>query len=67
MWRAVTNSVGAEKRDALWAQPDLIPTSDEIDFPTMLIERLTGEAATPDDIDQAIEDLLNDEGDRPHE
>jgi putative hydrolase len=67
MWRAVTDAVGAEKRDALWAQPDLIPTSDDIDFPSLLIDRLTDEAHTPDDIDQAIEDLLNHEGDRPHE
>jgi putative hydrolase len=67
MWREVTDAVGAEKRDALWSQPDLIPTSDEIDFPALLIERLTGEAAAPDEVDQAIEDLLNDEGDRPHE
>jgi putative hydrolase len=67
MWRDVTDAVGAEKRDALWSQPDLIPTSDEIDFPAILIERLTGEASAPDDVDQAIEDLLNNEGDRPHE
>jgi putative hydrolase len=67
MWRAVTDAVGPERRDALWAQPDLIPTSDDIDFPALLIERMTGDASTPDDIDQAIEDLLNDEGDRPHE
>jgi putative hydrolase len=67
MWRAVTEAVGAEQRDALWSQPDLIPTSDEIDFPSLLIDRLTGEAAPPDDIDQAIEDLLRDEGDRPRE
>jgi putative hydrolase len=67
MWRAVTDAVGAEKRDSLWSQPDLIPTSDDIDFPSLLIERLSGEDAAPDDIDQAIEDLLNDEGDRPKE
>ncbi|MEJ1230844.1 MAG: zinc-dependent metalloprotease [Galbitalea sp.] len=67
MWRAVTDAVGAEKRDALWSQPDLIPTSDDIDFPDALIARLTDEAPAPDDIDQAIEDLLNDEGDRPRE
>ena len=54
MWRAVTDAVGAEKRDALWAQPDLIPTSDDIDFPTLLIQRITGDDAVPDDIDQAI-------------
>jgi len=68
LWRAVTDAVGAERRDALWAQPDLIPTGDDIDNPAGLIARLTGEAPAPDDIDQAIEDLLNDDsGDRPHE
>ena len=68
MWRAVTDAVGAEKRDALWSQPDLMPGSDDIDFPEALIARITGEAAAPDDIDQAIEDLLNDDSsDRPHE
>ena len=67
MWRAVTDAVGAEKRDELWSQPDLIPTSDDIDFPDLLIARMTGEATAPDDIDQAIEALLNDEGDRPRE
>lgn len=68
MWRAVTDAVGAEKRDELWSQPDLIPTSDDIDFPGALIARLTGASAEPDKMDQALEDLLNDEtGDRPHE
>jgi putative hydrolase len=67
MWRVVTDAVGAEQRDALWSQPDLIPTSDEIDFPEALVARINGENTAPDDIDQAIEDLLNDEGDRPHE
>ena len=68
MWRAVTDAVGAERRDALWSQPDLIPSGDDIDNPAGLIARLTGEAPAPDDIDQAIEDLLNDDSDdRPHE
>jgi putative hydrolase len=67
MWRAVSDAVGPTKRDSLWDQPDLIPTGDDIDDPGSLIARLTGDAAAPDDIDQAIEDLLNDEGDRPQE
>ena len=67
MWRAVTDAVGAEKRDSLWAQPDLIPTSDDIDFPDALIARMTGGDPDADDFDQALEDLLNDEGDRPKE
>jgi putative hydrolase len=68
MWRAVTDAVGAEKRDALWAQPDLIPTGEDIDDSSALITRITSGSAEPDDIDQAIEDLLNDDSDdRPRE
>jgi len=67
MWRRVTDEVGAEKRDELWSQPDLIPTSADIDDPSALIARMTG-VTVQDDIDQAIEDLLNDTGtDRPQE
>ncbi|MDQ1555996.1 MAG: hypothetical protein QOI02_998 [Actinomycetota bacterium] len=68
MWKSVTDAVGPELRDSLWSQPDLIPTSDDIDNPAALIARLSGGAPEPDDIDQAIEDLLNDDTtDRPHE
>ncbi|MCU1534885.1 MAG: zinc-dependent metalloprotease [Glaciihabitans sp.] len=67
-WKSVTDAVGPELRDSLWSQPDLIPTSDDIDNPAALIARLSGGAPEPDDIDQAIEDLLNDDTtDRPHE
>lgn len=67
MWRAVTDAVGAQRRDELWGQADLIPTSTDIDDPAELIARLTG-SAVHDDMDKAIEDLLNDEtDDRPHE
>jgi putative hydrolase len=67
MWQEVTDAVGAQKRDDLWAQPDLIPTGDDIDNPAGLIARLTG-VAEQDDIDQAIEDLLNDDtSERPTE
>ena len=68
MWRKLTDAVGAEKRDALWSHPDLIPTSEDIDDPTALIARIIAGEPEPDDIDQAIEDLLNDDtGDRPRE
>jgi putative hydrolase len=67
MWRTVTDAVGAEKRDELWSQPDLIPSSADIDDPSALIARISG-VSVQDDIDQAIEDLLNDTtDDRPHE
>lgn len=68
MWDAVTDAVGAERRDELWSHPDVLPTAQDIDDPAALIERITGDAPPPDDVDQAIEDLLNDvTGDRPHE
>ncbi len=68
MWQQVTDAVGAEKRDGLWSHPDLIPTGDDIDDPAALIARITDTTAEPDDVDQAIEDLLNDDtSERPHE
>lgn len=67
MWQAVTDAVGAKERDALWSQPDLVPTSEDIADPAALIARMRGEASM-DDVDRAIEALLGDDtDDRPHE
>jgi putative hydrolase len=68
MWQAVSDAVGAEGRDALWAHPDVIPGDADIDDPAALVARLTSGVPEPDEIDKAIEDLLDDTtGDRPHE
>ncbi len=72
MWQAVTDAVGNEARDALWAHPDILPASENLDDPQALITRLTstanGAEPTLDEVDQALEDLLRDDGaDRPHE
>ena len=68
MWQKITDAVGAEARDALWQHPDVVPTSDDITDPTALLARLTGGTPEPDDVDQAIEDLLNDDSsERPTE
>ncbi|TFD86865.1 zinc-dependent metalloprotease [Cryobacterium serini] len=72
MWQAVTDAVGSEARDALWSHPDLLPTEKDIDDPQKLIARLTsaarGEPEVLDDVDQALADLLRDDGaERPHE
>ncbi|HWU47522.1 MAG TPA: zinc-dependent metalloprotease [Humibacter sp.] len=72
MWQAVTDAVGDEARDRLWSHPDLLPTSADIDDPAALIARLGAEVsgAQPqlDEVDQAIEDLLRDDGEqRPTE
>ncbi len=68
MWRAVEAAVGPEARDALWAHPDIVPGDADIDDPTLLIARLTGQTPTEDDVDRALQELLDDEsGERPHE
>ncbi|MBB5633871.1 putative hydrolase [Cryobacterium mesophilum] len=68
MWQQLTDAVGAERRDALWSHPDLIPSSEDIDDPAALIARITNPDQEPDDVDRAIEELLGDpDGDRPIE
>jgi putative hydrolase len=68
MWQQVTDATGDAGRDALWAHPDILPTHEDIDDPEALVARLTATEPVRDDIDQAIEDLLSDNGeDRPKE
>jgi len=68
MWQKVTDAVGAEARDDLWSHPDLVPTADDISDPSALVARLIAGTPAPDDVDQAIEDLLNDDtSERPRE
>lgn len=62
MWRAVTDAVGVEARDALWDYPDLMPTAEDIDDPAGLVGRLEararGEEPAPDEVDDALARLL---------
>jgi putative hydrolase len=62
MWRAVTDAVGIEVRDALWDYPDLMPTAEDIDDPAALVARLEararGEEPARDALDDALEALL---------
>ncbi|PZE25322.1 MULTISPECIES: zinc-dependent metalloprotease [unclassified Curtobacterium] len=68
MWQRVVDELGPEQRDALWSHPDLVPTSADIDDPDALVARLRDPGTASDDIDRALEDLLNDTtDDRPHE
>ena len=63
LWQLITKAIGAQARDALWAHPDLMPTAEDLDNPASLVARLTaqalGEVAEPDEMDRALEDLLN--------
>lgn len=62
MWRAVTDAVGVQARDALWDYPDFMPTSEDIDDPAALIARLEararGEEPVQDEMDDALARLL---------
>lgn len=67
-WQRITEAVGADERDALWAHPDLLPSADDIDDPSRIIAELTGGPAEPDAVDAALSELLADEsGERPTE
>ena len=67
MWRAVTDAVGTQGRDALWDYPDLMPGSADIDDPSGLVARLEararGEEPERDELDEALEALLSEAGD----
>jgi Zincin-like metallopeptidase len=61
LWRLLTERRGADARDDVWAHPDLLPTSDDLDDPSGWVEgggtapldlsELEGppDAGTPDD------------------
>jgi putative hydrolase len=71
LWQAVTDAVGADARDDLWSHPDLLPQSADLDDPSKLVSRLTatanGEEPEFDALDQALEDLLRGDTERPKE
>ncbi len=62
MWRALDAAVSPEQRDSVWAHPDVMPTSDDIDNPADLISRLSGKASPPDAMDDAIRRLIDEDG-----
>ena len=55
----MTDAVGAEVRDSLWDQPDLMPGGDDIDDPSRVIARLQG-VGELDEMDLALQELLDD-------
>ena len=65
LWRLVADRSDVATRDGLWAHPDLLPTSEELDHPARLLERLGLSGATAetpeDDFDAALAQLLDGE------
>jgi uncharacterized protein (DUF2342 family) len=63
LWGALAQARGPEGRDAVWAHPDLLPTSEDLDDPTGFASRSGDAAQDSAAIDAAIEELLR--GDTP--
>lgn len=59
LWEKITHALGAEGRDALWEHPDQLPNSEDLDNPAAFIARILDPDTAPDDMDQALQDLLD--------
>ncbi|BCN45064.1 MULTISPECIES: zinc-dependent metalloprotease [Prescottella] len=48
LWRRLTTDTGMEARDGVWAHPDLLPDSSDLDNPAAFVDRVLGggEAST---------------------
>lgn len=65
LWRLVAEQSDVATRDGLWAHPDLLPTSEELDDPALLLTRMGLTDAAPDaaadEFDAALAQLLDGE------
>ncbi len=46
LWRRLTTDAGLEARDAVWAHPDLLPSSEDLDNPAGFIDGVIGGGTT---------------------
>ncbi len=62
LWAAVAEHGGASARDALWAHPDLLPSSSDLDDPAGFVARTVsgGQPATENDWDAGLRNLDKD-------
>lgn len=63
LWAAVREARGTEGRDAVWAHPDLLPTSAGLDDPLGFVAGEGPQTATDDEFDAALAELLDGESD----
>ena len=59
LWERLTAAVGADRRDAVWQHPDLLPSADDLDDPAAFIDGILG--GDTSGMEQAIADLQDDE------
>ncbi|RYE75968.1 MAG: hydrolase, partial [Myxococcales bacterium] len=63
LWGSLRSRQGADGRDAVWAHPDLLPTSADLDDPLGFREDLTDEPSMSDeDFDRELGKLLDEGG-----
>lgn len=58
-WRSYEEAHGFEARDGLWATPETLPTSEDLDDPEGFISRRALLNASEDEFDAALEKLLS--------
>ncbi len=46
LWRRLTDDAGIDARDGVWAHPDLLPDSSDLDNPASFIDRIIGGDST---------------------
>ncbi|MGV9411844.1 zinc-dependent metalloprotease [Nocardia sp. NPDC003693] len=46
LWRRLTTDAGVDKRDGVWAHPDLLPDSSDLDSPAGFIDTILGGGTT---------------------
>jgi putative hydrolase len=59
LWERLTEAVGADRRDAVWQHPDLLPSAEDLDEPAAFIDGILG--GDTSGIEQAIANLQDDE------
>ncbi|WP_309080064.1 zinc-dependent metalloprotease [Zhihengliuella sp.] len=64
-WRVMREERGYEGRDDVWAHPDLMPTSEDLDDPHGFTERRRLADAADSEIDEALTKLLSGGFDEP--
>ena len=61
LWQRLTEAAGIDARDAVWAHPDLLPSSSDLDEPAGFIDRVIGGDVGGLDIDAAIAEFEREE------
>ncbi|MBU3751488.1 MAG: zinc-dependent metalloprotease, partial [Mycobacterium sp.] len=62
LWERLTTAAGIDARDAVWAHPDLLPTSADLDDPAGFIDRVIGGDVSSADVDSLIAEIQKETG-----